>query len=240
MFGPNFSSKALGDPSGRGFLRHHISHQKGLKECQMSQVNEIFEKHYTDYLKRMTALNMEAIAPILGLELDGDRWQLPFFNTMYWVSEDGLETSQGERPDYIVTVVLAQYLLRCPSQSHHDPEWVSFKDFKLTSHFTNQNFFASDTERAIAAHFANKLKALKNACTTVGGYPEAVSVACDLAVRFDALPHLSLLLLFSDSDDEFPASCTVLFQKHAELYLDPESLAVCGAHLARLLKKTSA
>jgi hypothetical protein len=206
----------------------------------MTQANEIFEKHYEGYLKKLTALNMETIAPVLGLERNGDRWRLPFFNTAYWVSEKGLETSAGERPEYTVAVILAQYLLRCPSQSHQDPEWVSFKDFKLASHFTNQNFFTSDTERAITAHFSNKLEGLKAACKTVGGYPEAISVASDLAIRFDALPRLALLLLFSDSDDEFPASCTVLFQKHAEFYLDPESLAVCSAHLARLLKKASA
>jgi hypothetical protein len=206
----------------------------------MTQANEIFAKHYEGYLKKLAMLDMETIAPRLGLLREGDRWRLPFFNTAYWVSEDGLATSAGERPDYLVAVILAQYLLRCPSQSHQDPEWVSFKDFKLTSHFTNQNFFTSDTERAITAHFSSELAGLKAACTIVGGYPEATSVACDLAIRFDALPRLALLLLFSDSDDEFPASCTVLFQKHAEFYLDPESLAMCGAHLARLLKEASA
>jgi hypothetical protein len=41
-----------------------------------------------------------------------------------------------------------------------------------------------------------------------------------------ALPRISLLLLFNDGDEEFPAKCTVLFQRHAEYYLDPECLAI--------------
>jgi hypothetical protein len=59
----------------------------------------------------------------------------------------------------------------------------------------------------------------------------------DLSMQFKALPRISLLMLFNDDDGEFPAQCTVLFQKHAELYLDPESLAMSGAFLARSLKR---
>ena len=44
-------------------------------------------------------------------------------------------------------------------------------------------------------------------------------------------------MLFNDKDDEFPAQCSILFQKQAEFYLDPESLLMTGAVLARKLKK---
>jgi hypothetical protein len=54
-------------------------------------------------------------------------------------------------------------------------------------------------------------------------------------VRFEALPRVSLLLLFNDRDDEFPAGCTVLFNRQAESYLDPESLAMTGGLLSRRL-----
>ena len=54
-------------------------------------------------------------------------------------------------------------------------------------------------------------------------------------MEIDALPRLSLLLLFNDADEEFAANGTVLFQKHAEHYLDPESLAMTSAFLVRLL-----
>ena len=59
----------------------------------------------------------------------------------------------------------------------------------------------------------------------------------DLCVQFDALSRIALLLLFNDGDEEFPAKSTVLFQKHAEYYLDPESLAMTGASLAKKLKQ---
>jgi hypothetical protein len=59
----------------------------------------------------------------------------------------------------------------------------------------------------------------------------------DLSVQFQALPRISLLLLFNDGDGESPARCTVLFQKHTECFMDPESLAMSGASLARRLRR---
>jgi hypothetical protein len=56
-----------------------------------------------------------------------------------------------------------------------------------------------------------------------------------LVVQFKALPRISQLLLFNDSDEDFPGSATGLFQKQAEFYLDPESLAMTSAVLARRL-----
>jgi hypothetical protein len=56
-------------------------------------------------------------------------------------------------------------------------------------------------------------------------------------MEFTALPKIKLLLLFNDSDDEFPASCSVLFQKQAEEYLDPESLIMIGIAFTNRLKR---
>ncbi len=202
----------------------------------MTKPNDIFEKNYQDYGRQLALLDMEAMAVDLGIgERDG-RLTLPFFNETYWVSETGILTLSGDKPDYTVAVILSKYLLMCPSQSHEDLDWASFRDFKATSHFTNLNFFSSDTEKAIEQSFTGRLDALVHACRTIGGVSEEMPLTYDLSMRFDALPRIAMLLLFNDKDDEFPAKCTVLFQKHAETYLDPESLAVCGAELARRLK----
>jgi hypothetical protein len=49
------------------------------------------------------------------------------------------------------------------------------------------------------------------------------------------LPRVPLLLLFNDADDEFPAACSVLFERRAAGYLDMECLAMLGMQLARRL-----
>ena len=203
----------------------------------MSQQSEIFEKHYNDYCAQIAKIDLDSVKERLGLRNDGEGMLLSFFNRDYSVSGNGIFDASGNRPSYGVCVIIAKYILLCPDRPYHDPEWVSFKDFKRTSHFTNVNFFRSDTERAIEKNFSGKLDRLSRASEELGGVHHDMEMTYDLSMKFNALPRISLLLLFNDGDEEFPAQCTVLFQKHSEFYLDPESLAMTGAALAKRLQR---
>ena len=203
----------------------------------MLQQSEIFEKHYNDYCAQIGEIDLDSVKERLGLRNEGEKMLLSFFNSDYSVSGNGIFDASGNRPNYGVCVIIAKYILLCPDRPYHDPEWVSFKDFKRTSHFTNVNFFRSDTERAIEKNFSGKLDRLSKAGEELGGVHHDMEMTYDLSMKFNALPRISLLLLFNDGDEEFPAQCTVLFEKHSELYLDPESLAMCGAALAKSLER---
>ncbi len=205
----------------------------------MSQDSDIFEKNYNDYCAQVAKVDFGSITDRLGIRHFGNQIQLPFFNKDYLVSSNGIVDAAGNPPEYMACVVIAKYILSCPEKSYHDTEWVSFKDFKRTSHFTNGNFFTNDTERTIAKHFSGRLDELSNAGGELGGIHHEMETKYDLSMQFSALPRISLLLLFNDGDEEFPAQCTVLFQKHAEFYLDPESLIMTGVFLARNLKRCS-
>ena len=208
-----------------------------LKGTSMDTSSTIFEKHYQDYCAQISEIDFNSVTSILGTQKDGDQMIIPFFNRKYWVSANGIMDESGNRPDYIVCVIIAKYILLCPDQSHTDAQWVSFKDFKKTSHFTNVTFFNSDVEQAIGDHFSGRLDALSGAGRAIGGMDYPMALSYDLSMQFTVLPRISLLLLFNDGDDEFASQCKVLFQKHAEFYLDPESLAMSGALLAGNLKK---
>ena len=201
----------------------------------MSVNNPVFEKNYEYYLEEIAKVDFSAVKDTLGGRMDGDRMVVPFFGGEYRVSRDGIADEAGQRPRYVVCVVLAKYILRCPVAAPAGNGWVSFKDFKTTSHFTNVNYFVSDTEQSIVKGFGGRLSELAEACRQTGGVLNEAGMPYDLSVRFEALPRVSLLLLFNDRDDEFPAGCTVLFNRHAEFYLDPESLAMTGGLLSRRL-----
>lgn len=205
----------------------------------MAESADIFEQNYQKYCAQLAEIDGAAIKDRLGLVAEGNRIFIPFFNKRYLLAKNGIVDAEGNRPEYLPFVILAQYILLCPEQSPYDAQWVAFKDFKRISPFTNVNYFSSDTERAIETHFAGRLDDLSKAGKKLGGIHCNMDVSYDLSMQFKALPRMSLLLLFNDSDDEFPAQCTVLFQKHAEFYLDPESLAMSGAFLARSLKDAS-
>jgi hypothetical protein len=187
----------------------------------MVESSDVFEKNYKEYCVQIGKIDFGSIKNKLGAVNDGDRMSIPFFNNRYFVSTNGIVDESGNRPDYMICVILAKYILLCPDQSHYDNEWVSFKDFKRASHFTNVNYFSSDTERAIEKHFSGKLNELTKACEELDGSHHEMEISYDLSMQFNALPRVSLLLLFNDGDEEFPAKCTVLFQKRAEYYLDP-------------------
>lgn len=201
----------------------------------MVELSDVFEKNYQEYCARIARIDFESIKNTIGIVEDNDRMLIPFFNNRYRVSNSGIADEAGNRPGYIISVVLSKYILLCPERVHHDPQWASFKDFKRTSHFTNVNYFSSDTEKAVEKHFSGRLNELAGACEKLGGSHHDMGLSYDLSMQFDAL-RISLLLLFNDGDEEFPAKCTVLFQKHSEYYLDPESLAVTSAFLASSLK----
>jgi len=205
----------------------------------MVQDSEVFERHYRDYCAQIVKIDLGSLKDTLGAGNDGEHMLIRFFNEAYRVSGAGISDASGDRPGYGVCVMLAKYVLLCPDRIYHDEQWVSFKDFKKASHFTNVNFFASDTERVIERAFTGRLDDLVKAGKELGGIRRDVEFAYDLSMEFQALPRISLLLLFNDGDEEFPARCTVLFQRHAEYYLDPESLAMLGAALARRLQRAS-
>ncbi len=202
----------------------------------MFQKSEVFEKNYRDYLAQIANTDFMSVTDKLGLKQEDNQIIIPFFGKDYFVSKQGITDESGNRPAYTVCVILSKYLLSCPDTPRHNTEWVSFKDFKRASHFLNGNFFASDTEKPIASNFSGRSDSLLRACEKSGGFSPDIKMSYDVIMQFNALPQISLLMLFNDGDDEFPAQCSVLFQKHAEYYLDPESLAMTSAFLASSLK----
>lgn len=87
--------------------------------------------------------------------------------------------------------------------------------------------------------FSGRIGALLDASRKLSGKPCELGVSYDFAMEFRVLPKIEILLIFNDRDDEFPAACSVLFQKQAEDYLDPESLIMVGTAFTQRLQKLS-
>jgi len=203
----------------------------------MAEEAEIFETHYRDYCRQIGNCDLEGMAGILGIAVDGGEGVLPFLNETFRISGAGVKDARGNRPAYGLCVILAKYVLRCPEKVCHDPEWVAFRDFKREAAMINANFFSSDTETAIRKRFEGRLDSLAAAGRHIGGKTHDPGVGWDFSMAFDLLPRIRLLLLFNDRDEDFPAQCRVLFERHAEFYLDPESLGMSGAALANALAR---
>jgi hypothetical protein len=194
----------------------------------------IYDQTYKDYLARIAELDFPFIADKLGMQIDGQDAIISFFGKLYGISAKGITDSSNRQPHLSVSVILCKYLLMCPMIEPLGGNWMSFKDFKDAAPLI-QAFYNTVTQ-PIAETFSSRLAELETAGKKIGGYPPAVEYPYDLAMQFDALPKVPMLLLFNDKDDEFPAQCSILFEKRAEKFLDMECLAMVGMHFFEYLK----
>ncbi len=196
----------------------------------------IYEQTYEDYLSRIAEIDLKFTADKLDLKMCAETVIIPFFGKSYRVSSKGIADPSGKQPHLSVSVILCKYLLMCPMIVPLGGNWRSFKDFKDAAPLI-QAFFNTVT-LPIAESFSTRPADLERAAKKVGGYPPTDDYPYDLSMQFDALPKVSLLLLFNDKDEEFPAQCSMLFEKRVETLLDMECLAMIGMLISEYLRKS--
>jgi hypothetical protein len=130
-------------------------------------------------------------------------------------------------------VILCQYLLLSPDQTADDRQLVTYRDFKDAAPYVQG--FDNTAQKPISRAFAGRLDVLKAGCRHLGGTPCDIGISCDLSYMFEALPRVRIYLVFNDVDEDFPADCSLLFEKQAASYLDMECLAMIGMVLAQRL-----
>jgi len=170
----------------------------------------IFEETYKNYLAQVAEIDLASTAKRLGIELKGGEAQIPFFGQPFRVSAQGVFDPEGHKPIYAVRVALCRFLLLSPATPPVGEEWVTYKDFKDAAPFVGG--FVNNTEKALVKYFSGRLPQLKEACRIMGGRPADLDLSYQVAVRFEALPRIPILLLFNDEDEDFPAQSTLLFQ----------------------------
>lgn len=208
----------------------------------MSLVSPVFEQHYKDYLLQLASLDIETIGTALGGEVlndpQGTVVSLPYFNKDYRVSSQGITDSFGEKAGYDICIVLCRYLImgreprdnRVPDKAS---EWVGFRDLKESGPLTV--YFKDNVEQVILNALTGRLAEFKAGMGQLKCREPDLDVQYDLAVVVDGLPRIPMLILFNDAEEGFPASCSVLFDRQVETYLDAECIAMVGYRLAVLI-----
>jgi Domain of unknown function (DUF3786) len=195
----------------------------------------VFEKTFDHYLARIRQADLGPLEERLGVIVEDNEIAVPLFGRPYRVSDRDVFDASGKRPPLDLCVILCKYILMCPGESYGGKDWVTYKDFKDSGPLTT--YFSHDVEQALAALFSGRVDLMARAGERLGGYGPEMNLAYDLSMQFDGLPRVPVIVLFNDADDEFPAKCTVLFQRRAERYLDAESLAMLGRNLCLMLQR---
>ncbi len=201
----------------------------------MTEPNEVFEKNYRFYMEQIAEIHLDKKAGFLGAQTEGNGLRIPFFGDEYRVSSEGIFNPDGKRAGYSQCIILFKHILLCPDEIPDQGDWTAYREFPDAGPLTV--FFAKDVEFSLSLHFSGRTDALKKACAALGGVPHEEKISCDLAVQFQALPRIPVLLIFNDGDEEFSAHCSMLFRKSIGRYLDMESVAVLGKVLTDSLKQ---
>lgn len=196
---------------------------------------EVFETTYENYLKQIAELKPQAIVDILGIDSEEGFFEIPLMGETYRVSGKGITGPGGKRPDFSICVLLCRYLLMCPTVVSNDRQWIPFREVKGAQPLID--YYDKNVESALTATFSGRLDALVAAAEKIGAKTSDMDLSYDLVKRIDVLPNIACLLLFNDGDDEFPASASLLFEKRAQDYLDPECLAIVGGIIEHRLCK---
>jgi hypothetical protein len=194
-----------------------------------------FEKTYRDYLEQIAARDWSDKADLLGIRVDGKTVEIDYFNAPFTITPAAIADPSGEKPRHTINVVLCQYLLRCPTAVSRSGELGTYNDFKDAA--PHAAGFTDAAEKPISRHFAGRPAELEEACRRLGGKPFQTVASYQLAYEIPALPRVPIYLFFNDSDEEFPASCNLLFQKNASQFLDMECISMLGMTLAQWLKR---
>ncbi|MGD2028626.1 MAG: DUF3786 domain-containing protein [Desulfobacterales bacterium] len=201
----------------------------------MFATSKVFEETLKNYLGQLGQIEFKYLENRLGVAVEKDEVTVPFFGKPYRVSGKGVMDPSGKQPPLEISVVLCKYLLLCPKTNPITDEWVSYRDFKDSGPLTV--FFLNAVEQPVASHFSGRLDELKASCDRLGGYQPFMKLSYELSMQFSPLPKVPLLLLYNDEDDEFPAHCSILFERRAEKYLDAECLAILGMLLSVYLRQ---
>ena len=204
----------------------------------MAESNPVFEKNYEDYLRQLDTTHMSRWESILDITVNKKTRtaQIPFFQTLYRVSPFGVVNDQGRRPDYGTCVILLKYLLMCPSQVSCDKDWITYRDFADSGQ--TQNIGLADyATTTISKRYAGGLERLKAAVNALGGRPLETDYPYDLSAVIPVLPRIPILFLFNDTDEEFAARASILYQRHAAHFLDAECRVMVDWYLLEYLKQ---
>jgi len=204
----------------------------------MSGKAPIFEETVRNYLAQVAQIDLAGIAETLAITAEQGEALIPFLGKTYRVSSSGVFDDSGLEPIHAIRIVLCRYLLLAPpALPRQGEDWVSFKDFRDAAPFVSG--FVNNSERSIARNFSGRLDQLRQAAGSLGAVPPALELSYQFIGQIQALPQIPLLLLFNDEDEDFPAQCTLLFQRRAEKFLDMECLAIIGWLLADSLAQAA-
>lgn len=182
----------------------------------------------------------ERIGGTLVRDPDGVALDLPYFTGTIRISERCIRMSDGRDLDRWEQVFLYNHM----AQGGKRPPVGRWKAFdQIPNTVSKVKSMKAHVEDVLQKRFQGKADLLRHACPMCGGMPaQDMDVpggegGSDVAMVFQPLPRIPILLLFWDADSQegFEARAKLLFDETIVEHLDIESIVFLSEHLTRRL-----
>ena len=201
------------------------------------KVSPVFEETYQKYLLEIQNIDYLARGDMLGVSVKENTLEIPVYDRLYRLSDNGIKACRGNQVTPAVRVILCKYVLMCPVELPRVADkLMTYREFKNAGPLIS--YFTTNTNKTIETTFSGKRDFFQERAQQLGGTVRD-DQSYDLSVKFFALPRIPVIVNFNDRDDMFPATCSILYRASAEIYLDMECLAMTGTLLAGKLITSS-
>lgn len=161
--------------------------------------------------------------------------ELPFFNEVAVIRPEGIFNKDGSPLSRWEQVFLYNHMAQGGSRLPAG-NWKSLKEFPNT--VSKIVSMKAHVESPLIERFTGRVKALLERAIRIGGTDKTAAFGeADLAVYFQALPRVPVMLMFWDgeSDEGFGAEVKLLFDETITEHLDIESIMFLSENLRERL-----
>ncbi len=160
--------------------------------------------------------------------------RLSLWGEEYVITYPEIEACQGKERCSDWQWSLFLHYLRTADGTPLADRWVSLREIP-GGRFYHEAFQGYSGNR-LAGHFGNDLEAFRRAAEGAGGERRDLG---DAGYAFQALPRLSLAVVYWSGDEDFSPTASVLFDASAGHYLPVDGLAVLGRQLCDRIMRAS-
>lgn len=195
-----------------------------------------YEKVFSYFQGEFLKLDQEAAAEKLGLFCEEDAIMIPWFGNCWRIDRNtGIITDEnGNIPDVTQRLLIIHHFCFFRMDAVHSDKWVPFRQIREAACF--ERAYKKSAVDPIVEYFAGKTELFVQAARALGGTPVPYG---DAGFRIYPLPQIGLTYIFYDADEEFEASCNILFESTVTWWIHPESVPTIASEATEKLIATA-
>ena len=195
-----------------------------------------YEKVFSYFQGEFLKLDQEAAAEKLGLFCEEDAIMIPWFGNCWRIDRNtGIITDEnGNIPDVTQRLLIMHHFCFFRMDAVHSDKWVPFRQIREAACF--ERAYKKSAVDPIVEYFTGKTELFAQAARALGGTPVPYG---DAGFRIYPLPQIGLTYIFYDADEEFEASCNILFESTVTWWIHPESVPTIASAATEKLISTA-